>query len=170
MNECFLKSGFWGESLRLYFTTAFEKNYCSQIQDDHFKIQLRKEMPFKSEITKILEKKKKHQSETRQIPKTSIHPFQSQPPKYHFLTYQGNLIPLIKNHIRNRIYWRITGTYDYLWGYVPHVDITFVLTEAVCCFPTERLSLLTYQKIERRQRGKTLQRKNSYPLMCFHRA
>lgn len=58
----------------------------------------------------------------------------------------------------NRIYWQITGTCDYLWGYVPHVDITFVATEAVCFFPMERQRLLVYQKIERRQRGKTIQR------------
>lgn len=45
-------------------------------------------------------------------------------------------------------------------GAMFHVRLlTFILTEAVCCFPTERQSLLMDQKIERRQRGKPIQRK-----------
>lgn len=39
------------------------------------------------------------------------------------------------------------------------MDLTVVLTEAVCCFPTERQSLLMYQKIERRQKEKPYREK-----------
>lgn len=71
--------------------------------------------------------------------------------------------------MRNGTYGWITGTCDYLWGYVPHVDITFVLTEAVCCFPTERQPAHV-PKNRKETKRKNLTDRNSYSLIRFHRA
>lgn len=68
--------------------------------------------------------------------------------------------------MRNGTYGWITGTCDYLWGYVPHVDITFVLTEAVCCFPTERQPAHV-PKNRKETKRKNLTDRNSYSLIRF---
>lgn len=94
---------------------------------------------------------------SRQISKTSPHPSQSWP---------LSNIPRKPSAFDKRTTCVIESTegslvHMIIWGHVPHVDITFVATEAVCCFLTE-----TWRK----ETEEHPYRDTLHPLMCFHQA